>query len=207
MRQAQILRVLLLGLTLAGLAGGGCRRYELTEAEGTAMTATNLPPLDFSAGLPPDKLAGDLRLMGHRNWVVVADSAYPAQSSPGVETVYVGGSQIEMVKAVLEALDGAKHVKPVVHLDAELKHVTESLAPGIAAYREQLDKLLQNRRLSVMPHDELIARLNEASKVFRVLILKTDLTLPYTSVFFELDCGYWSPEREQQLRQTMGAKP
>jgi hypothetical protein len=33
-----------------------------------------------------------------------------------------------------------------------------------------------------------------------VLLLKTDLTLPYTSVFIRLDCGYWSDEAEQQLR-------
>jgi hypothetical protein len=36
-----------------------------------------------------------------------------------------------------------------------------------------------------------------------VLILKTDLTLPYTSVFIELDCGYWGPEKEQALRAMM----
>jgi hypothetical protein len=36
-----------------------------------------------------------------------------------------------------------------------------------------------------------------------VLILKTNLRLPYTSVFIELDCGYWSPEAERRLRDKM----
>jgi hypothetical protein len=31
----------------------------------------------------------------------------------------------------------------------------------------------------------------------------TNLTLPYTSVFLELDCGYWSPEAEQRLRDAI----
>jgi len=33
------------------------------------------------------------------------------------------------------------------------------------------------------------------------LLLKTKLTLPYTSVFFRLDCGYWTDEAETQLRK------
>jgi hypothetical protein len=29
------------------------------------------------------------------------------------------------------------------------------------------------------------------------------MTIPYTSVFFELDCGYWNAEAEVRLRQAM----
>jgi hypothetical protein len=32
------------------------------------------------------------------------------------------------------------------------------------------------------------------------LIIKTELTIPYTSVFFELECGYWNAEAEERLR-------
>jgi len=28
-----------------------------------------------------------LQLFGHRNWLVIADSAYPAQSRPAIETI------------------------------------------------------------------------------------------------------------------------
>jgi hypothetical protein len=38
-------------------------------------------------------------------------------------------------------------------------------------------------------------------------VLKTNMTLPYTSVFIELDCGYWSPEAEARLRAAMEAAP
>jgi hypothetical protein len=33
------------------------------------------------------KLAQILPLMGHRNWIMIVDSAYPLQSSAGVETL------------------------------------------------------------------------------------------------------------------------
>jgi hypothetical protein len=29
------------------------------------------------------------------------------------------------------------------------------------------------------------------------------MTVPYTTVFFELDCGYWPAEAEKRLRQAM----
>jgi hypothetical protein len=31
--------------------------------------------------------------------------------------------------------------------------------------------------------------------------------LPYTSVFIQLDCGYWSAEAEQRLRAAFSATP
>jgi hypothetical protein len=51
-----------------------------------------------------------------------------------------------------------------------------------------------------LPHDEIIAKLDKSAEVFQVLILKTTMTIPYTSVFFELDCGYWSAAAEKRLR-------
>ncbi len=150
------------------------------------------------------KLSQELPVMGHRNWIIIADSAYPAQSGQGIETIYTGAGQLEVVKTVLAALDGTRHVQPVVHVDAELEQVPESLAPGIEAYRKELKQLLQKRRVNSLPHEELIAKLDQAGKTFRVLILKSDLAIPYTTVFLELDCGYWGPDQEKKLRERMG---
>jgi hypothetical protein len=46
-------------------------------------------------------------------------------------------------------------------------------------------------------------KLSAAAKTFKVLILKTPLTKPYTSVFFQLQCGYWNAASELQLHDTM----
>jgi hypothetical protein len=151
-----------------------------------------------------DTFDSELPVLGHRNWIVIADSAYPDQTSPGVETIYTGGSQLDTLKAVLASLDQAKHVRPVIHMDAELEHVPESLAPGVGAYRAALKSLFQERNVVTLPHDQLISRLDEAGRTFHVLILKSDMTIPYTSVFLRLDCGYWGADAEKQLRAIMG---
>ena len=57
--------------------------------------------------------------------------------------------------------------------------------------------------LQCQPHEQIIGKLDEAGKTFKVLLIKTPLTKPYTSVFFQLECGYWNAESEKQLRNAM----
>jgi hypothetical protein len=96
-----------------------------------------------------------------------------------------------------------KHVKPIIYTDAELKYVAEKNAPGISAYREALNKVLQSRPVQALPHEQIINRLDEAGKTFKVLLIKTPLALPYTSIFLQLDCGYWNANAEKELREAM----
>lgn len=153
------------------------------------------------------KLAADLPALGHRNWIVIADSAYPWQARPGIETVATGAAQLEVVRAVLEAVEASAHVRPEVFLDAELAAVSEADAPGIEAYRRELAALLGGRAVERgLAHEAVIARLDADAARYRVLILKTGLALPYTSVFVRLECGYWSAEAEQRLRAALAPR-
>jgi L-fucose mutarotase/ribose pyranase (RbsD/FucU family) len=146
-----------------------------------------------------------LPLFGHRNWIVVADSAYPAQSRPGIETIVSGAGQIEVARTVLGAIAASKHVRANIYLDQELHFIADADAPGVSRYRTQLAELLKSAKTITLPHEQIIARLDQTAQIFRALIIKTGLTIPYTSIFFELDCGYWSAEAEQRLRQSMAA--
>jgi len=157
----------------------------------------------FAADNWKAKLQKELPLLGHRNWIVVADSAYPLQTAPGIETIYVAADQLTVVQAVIAELAKTKHVKPTIYTDAEMKFVAEKNAPGIGDYRSELAKLLANQPMQVLPHEQIIGKLDQAGKTFKVLIIKTTLTLPYTSVFFQLDCGYWNAQAEQELREAM----
>lgn len=150
------------------------------------------------------ELRKQLPLLGHRNWVVVVDSAYPLQSSAGITTLWTGEDQVSVVRQVLVELKKQKHVRPIIYLDKELPMVPENAARGITQYRKQLANLLKGTEPLAMLHEEIIARLDEAGKTFHILVLKTNLTLPYTSVFFQLDCGYWSADKEKALRKKMG---
>ncbi len=150
-----------------------------------------------------EQLESDLRLLGHRNWIVVADSAYPAQISPGLATAYAGGDLLATVEMVLDMIRDAGHVRPLIHLDQELEQVCEADAPGIDRYRDRLHALLESRNVVSEPHEELIGKLETTARRFNVLVLKTDCKLPYTSVFIEFDCGYWSAEAEGRMRDAL----
>jgi hypothetical protein len=172
-----------------------CERGEKEENEGKAEAA---PVVTWE-----QRLAQELPALGHRNWIVVADSAFPLQVSPGIEVVVSGEDHFAVLEKVLKAVDSSRHLRPRIHLDKELAYVTEDLAPGIEACRGKLKEMLKGRDVTPILHEQLIARLNGVGRNFRVLMIKTNLALPYTSVFLELDCGYWKPEAEAKMRERM----
>jgi len=144
-----------------------------------------------------------LSVMGHRNWILIADSAYPAQTAPGIKIIVTRTDHFTVLNNVLTSIRDADHVRPKIYLDMELQYVSEQYAPGINNFRQKLSNVLSSQKTTYLPHDNLIAKLSESAEQFRVLVLKTDLTLPYTSVFIELDCGYWSEKAEKNLRQSI----
>lgn len=144
-----------------------------------------------------------LAAYGHRNWIVIADAAYPAQSAHGIETVVSGCGHVEALAGALEDIAAAPHVTPIVYTDRELEFVREELAAGVSEYRARASALLRDFEVKQLPHDQIIAKLDEAGHVFRVLIIKTAMAVPYTSVFLELDCAYWSADAERRLRSAM----
>jgi L-fucose mutarotase/ribose pyranase (RbsD/FucU family) len=170
---------------------------------GSAMSGQTAANKDVPQSPWEKKLLAELPALGHRNWIVVADSAYPAQISPGIEVVVSNEDHFTVLAKVFKALDASRHVRPKIYLDKELSYLSDDLAPGIEACKSRLDAMLAGREVKPVLHEELIARLDEVAKTFRVLMIKTDLALPYTSVFMELDCGYWSPGSEQKLRRKM----
>ena len=60
-------------------------------------------------------LKAELPRMGHRNWIVIADSAYPLQSGAGIETISTRSNHLEVVKTVFEMLEKSNHIRPVIH--------------------------------------------------------------------------------------------
>ena len=142
-----------------------------------------------------------LPLLGHRNWVVVTDMAYPLQTKPGITTLFAAEPFQDVVSCVNGLIAEAPHVFAHVYLDGEQQAMSEQLAPGWDAYREGLAHALNQKDVTFVPHEELIRRLDEVSQLYQVVIIKTNLTIPYSSAFFELDCAYWDADREKTIRQ------
>jgi hypothetical protein len=146
-----------------------------------------------------------LAIYGGRNWIVIADAAYPAPSSEGVEMISADAPQIEVVKTVLSAIADSKVLNANVVTTSELKYVPEQDAPGITAYREGLSQLLADHEVGVMSQDSALTKVDEASRSVRVLVIKTNSVLPYSAVFLRLTAAYWSADAEKRLRESMPA--
>ena len=188
-----------LGLIILLSALAACEREDEEQQEGPAPTgAQTAKAQDWM-----DTLGASIPALGHRNWIVVADSAFPLQISPGIETIVTNEDHFAVLEKVLKAVDRAKHLRPKIWLDKELSFVSEDLAPGADNARKKLDEALKGRGAVPVLHEDLIARLDQAGKAFKIVMLKTTLAVPYTSVFLELDCGYWSPKAEAKMREKM----
>ena len=151
------------------------------------------------------KVAETMPLFGHRNWILIVDSAYPLQTSPGIETIETNAGQEEVVESVLDAINHSIHVRPAIFMDAELPFVPDQDAAGASAYRARIGDLLRGYKVDSLTHEKIIARIDEAGKTFHILVLKTNMTIPYTSVFIQLNCKYWSDAAEARLRAKMNA--
>jgi hypothetical protein len=144
-----------------------------------------------------------LPYLGHRNWILIVDKAFPEQNAAGLMTVNTNADLLEVLSYTLAQIDSSTHVKPIVYCDAELQHITPAMVPGIDAYRADLARTLHGTTPEVILHESVFQKIDEASKLFKVLVLKTNGTIAYSSVFLQLDCKYWSAEKESALRQAM----
>ena len=162
------------------------------------LTAQSTTPADWKA-----KVSASMPLMGHRNWILIVDSAYPLQSSPGVETVETNASHLDVLRYVLSSVNNSIHVRPLIYMDKELPFVSDEDAPGASTFRDQVQKILADYTIESMLHERVINQIDETSKEFHVLVLKTTMTVPYSSVFIRLDCKYWSADAEKRMRARM----
>jgi hypothetical protein len=144
--------------------------------------------------------------LGHRNWVVIADAAYPAQSGHGIETIVTGAAHLTVIRKTIKAIARQGHVSPTIFIDSELASVSDADAPGVADFRTRLATLLPGHTPITRPHEQIISDLHEAASMFEVLVLKTTFTIPYTSLFVRLDCGYWDQTREDRLRSALRSR-
>ena len=144
--------------------------------------------------------------MGARNWIVIAESSFPAYTGTGIRTMVSDKTSDEVLLDVLNMLEEEAHVVPRIMISSELRSVTEDYAPGIKRYRNNINKMLPGRQ-----HFELMSRtinslIEDAARQFNVLVIKTKTSLPYSNIYIELDSGYWNSESETVLRKSLEAK-
>lgn len=149
------------------------------------------------------QLFNEIPLMGHRNWILVVDKAFPSQTANGITTIDTHEDLLPVLKFTLAQIDSCTHVRPIIYTDKELNFISVDQVPDIELFRTSLARLIGKSSPQVLLHDSVFTRIDKASKLFNVLILKTNQVIPYSSVFLQLDCKYWTGEKEKQLRLTM----
>ncbi len=149
------------------------------------------------------QLNKEIPLLGHRNWILVVDKAFPLQNSEGVITIDTGDDLLGVLQYTLDQVGSASHIKPIIFVDKELDFINRKLVPEIDDYRKSLTGIIGNSDIQELLHDSVFVKIDAASKLFKTLVLKTNETIPYSSVFIQLDCKYWSPDQESQLRELM----
>lgn len=149
-------------------------------------------------------LVREIRALGNNNWIVIADESFPLHSRRGVRTLLVDKEIPEVLSGVIDVIAGeGQHVTPTFYRARELGFVENDTAPGIDVYRETLTKNLRGIPIRDFQYRYLSVVLEDDSKTFAVLVIKTKTALPYSSIFIQLDNGYWDPRSEQELRSKM----
>lgn len=150
-----------------------------------------------------EQLNDELPLLGHRNWILIVDKAFPAQTATGIKVINTGEPLVDVLQFTLQKIDRSLHVKPIVYTDKELDYITPAMVGYIESYKKQLHKTLDGISPMTLLHDSVFVKIDKASRLFRVVVLKTEEVIPYSSVFLQLDCKYWPAEKEKELRELM----
>ncbi len=138
---------------------------------------------------------------GYRNWIVIAESSFPALNREGLRQVNAQAEVPEVADYVLHALERTESVRPQIYLARELRSVENDFAPGIDELRKLLKTSLHGHETTEIDQQSLMTLLRETQKHYEVLVVRTQSTLPYSSVFLELRPGYWDAESEDRLRE------
>ncbi|MFC7338972.1 RbsD/FucU domain-containing protein [Haloferula chungangensis] len=144
--------------------------------------------------------------LGYRNWIVIAEASFPAHSRPGTRQINAYEPIPVVLDEVLRVLERTEHVRPRIYTPRELRSVENDFAPGVDEYRTVLDGALHGHEVTELDQDSLLTLVQDAQKSFDVLVIRTTTALPYSSVFLELQPGYWDGESEQRLRADMQRK-
>lgn len=150
------------------------------------------------------QLDQNILLLGHRNWIVITDMAYPLQAKQGITTLYANEPYFEVLSHVNNVINSSSHIFANIYMDKEFIYLNEDLLPGIESFHENHQNTLLASNIIYRKHEDLINTLDSVSNKFQVIIIKTKLTIPYTSTFFELDCKYWNATKQKLLEASIG---
>ena len=170
---------------------------------GVSCVQTANPPINPSVNNWKSQFGEQLSLLGHRNWILVVDKAFPAQNAAGIITINTGEALMPVLQYTIKQIEASTHVKPIVFTDKELNYISVKQVPEIEKFKTDLFAVIPKDQAQTMLHDSVFVKIAKASELFRIVVLKTEQVIPYSSVFLQLDCKYWGGEDEKLLREAI----
>ena len=162
-----------------------------------ALGCGNMAPQNLWRGAVDHQAAQ----LGYRNWIVIAEASFPAQNRPGIHQVTAPVGVPEALDYVLRVLEQTEDMHPQVYVTRELRSVENDYAPGIESLRKRLKSALHGHEATELDQQSLLTLMEDANRSFDVLVIRTQTALPYSSVFLELQPGYWDAQSEARLRE------
>ncbi len=139
--------------------------------------------------------------LGYRNWIVIAEASFPAHNRVGLRQVSAPVDVPDAVDYVLRTLEQTENVRPQIFVTRELRALENDFAPGVDELRKRLEDSLHGHEPTELDQQSLLTLLEDANRSYDVLVIRTETALPYSSVFLELQPGYWDVESEERLRK------
>ena len=69
------------------------------------------------------RLEEQLPLLGHRNWILIVDKAYPAPHNSDIVMINTGAEMMDVLREMDSIFQMQAHIKPIIYQDAELNYL------------------------------------------------------------------------------------
>lgn len=145
-------------------------------------------------------LGHEISELGAYNWIIIADAAYPAPGRPEAHMILSPNEIPETLENTLQVIENSAHLRPRIYLTRESFQIDDSTAPGISFHKMEITQALHGHPNQKLSERSLESMLRHSINGNRILIIKTPTTLPYASIYIELESGYWDGDSETTLR-------
>ncbi len=191
------MKITLLALSLIIACLSSCSSYQSKKHTKKLSSITDSHPEWIRT------LDSEIEKLGSFNWIVIAEPSFPSYSKSGITTVTAPVNSAEALEAVFQIIDSHSHVRPRIYITTESQFISENETPGITSYRADIKRVFDGRKHQALNSAALELLLTDAKKKYKVLVIKTLTTLPYDSIYLELESGYWDGVSETSLRKRM----
>jgi hypothetical protein len=109
-----------------------------------------------------------LPIFGHRSWIVVVDSAFPAYAEPGIETIVVVDHPQSLPNYLASAISSTGiYEQPHFWTRNDSSSMSSTISGG-SELRRHIAMTLEKDKLCELPHSEVMTKINEARKTPRL---------------------------------------